>query len=100
MTKSMNLEFGDFATPIVQANDTYFVDYQYRRQHSPLEVVVVNTSSVNLYLGDALCYDNGWGVPVLPGTGISLSLGPGDVLYGYADDYITLPVMILAGKGR
>jgi hypothetical protein len=100
MTKSINLEFGDWSTPIVESNTISIDDYQYKQQRSTREVIIVNTSNVNLYLGDELAYDNGWGVPVLPGTGISISLGHGDRLYGYADDYITLPIMILAGKGR
>lgn len=100
MTKSLNLDFGDYLTPIV-VNDTVNIDGRtYYQQNNPCEVVITNTSDVPLLLGDQYCYDNGTGVQILPGAGIAISLGASDILFGYSYGNITLPVMILDGKRR
>lgn len=101
MTQSNLFNFGDYLTNI-STTDTITLDggYVHKQQTSPREVIIVNTSEVNLYLGDEFVYEDNDGITVFPGAGISLSLGSSDELYGWADGEITLPVMILAGKGR
>jgi hypothetical protein len=76
-------------------------DSDYKRNHRPQEVILVNTTGgATVYLGDAGAFYNETGIPVYAGSGIVLSLGSGDELFAWADDSISVPVMILDGKGR
>lgn len=105
MTNSFNLNLNsDNPEPIVasafyeQPNPE---DSDYKRNHRPQEVVLFNTTGgATVYLGDAGAYYNETGIPVYAGSGIVLSLGSGDELFAWADDIISVPVMILDGKGR
>jgi hypothetical protein len=104
MTKSFNVDLNtDDPTPIVtngfypQPNPN---DNDYKLPHRPQEVLIVNTSENTVYLGDAGAFYDNTGIPVYPAGGIALSLGSGDELFGWADGTISVPVMILDGKGR
>lgn len=105
MTQSFNLSLNsDNPEPIV-ASSFYAQpnpeDSDYKRGHRPYEVVLFNTTGgATVYLGDAGAYYNETGIPVYAGSGIVLSLGSGDELFAWADDVISIPVMILDGKGR
>lgn len=103
MTNSFTVDLNpEDPTPIVahafypQPNSE---DADYKRQHRPCEVIVVNVSASNIYFGDAGAYYSNAGIPLTPGVGVTLSLGAGDELFGWADDSVTIPVMILDGKG-
>lgn len=72
----------------------------FKRNHRPQEVLIMNSTDTVIYLGTPGGYYDNTGLPLLPGSGISLSLGSGDDLFGWADGSVTIPVLILDGKGR
>jgi hypothetical protein len=94
-TFQSNVSVGnDGVYPIVDINNA---------PNSPCEVIVqnINGNGITAYIGNRHMWEEEtYGIKLLDGMSLSLSLGPDDELYAFADDWITLYVLKTSGNRK